>query len=134
MELVLRVVLSLGAVLLLMWFIARTASRRMSGTHASLVRLLGRQSVGRSASVAVIGVGERVLVVGVTENGVRLLTELDAEEVDVPLPVEATTATTQGTPALEATTTTVVPAGSLLSTQTWKQAWHSATTRSGNAT
>lgn len=134
MELVLRVVLSLGAVLLLMWFIARTASRRMSGPHASLVRLLGRQSVGRSASVAVIGVGERLLVVGVTENGVRLLTELDADEIDVPIPVEATTATTGGTPGLEPTTNSVVPAGSLLSTQTWKQAWKSATTRSGTTT
>jgi flagellar protein FliO/FliZ len=134
MELVLRVVLSLGAVLLLMWFIARTASRRMSGPHASLVRLLGRQSVGRSASVAVIGVGERVLVVGVTENGVRLLTELDPEEVDIPLPVEATTTTLPGTSVVETPTNGVVPAGSLLSTQTWKQAWQSATTRSGNAT
>jgi flagellar protein FliO/FliZ len=134
MELVIRVVLSLGVVLLLMWFIGRTASRRMSGPHASLVRLLGRQSVGRSASVAVVGVGERVLVVGVTESGVRLLTELDADEVDLPLPMEATHATVPAGPALETPTNGVVPAGSLLSGQTWKQAWQSATTRSGKPT
>lgn len=136
MELFLRVVFSLGAVLGLMWFLARMASRRMGGTHASVVRLVGRQSVGRTASVAVVAVGERMLVVGVTENGVRLLTELDADEVH--LPNDAVSSGSQDdrhfTTADSTSATGVVPQGSVLSAKTWKQAWQAATTRGGPET
>ena len=137
MELFLRVVFSLLAVLGLMWFLARTASRRMGGANPSLVRLVGRQSLGRTASVAAIAVGERVLVVGVSESGVRLLTELDADEVDVPAAVAvASTATSAPDgdatlPALPAQPGTVQ--GSILSPQTWRQAWTAATSKSGAA-
>lgn len=134
MELFLRVFFSLIAVVGLMWFLARMASRRMDGTHASLVRLVGRQSVGRSASVAVVSVGERLLVVGVTESDVRLLTELDGDELEsalttadvpaVPRDPSADPHPAEGTPGL-------VPQGSLLSGQTWRQAWQAATSRNG---
>ena len=138
MELFLRVVFSLLAVLGLMWFLARTASRRMGGANPSLVRLVGRQSLGRTASVAAIAVGERVLVVGVSESGVRLLTELDADEVDVPVAVVPAGAsssdgevTLPALPALPAPSGTVQ--GSILSPQTWRQAWAAATSKSGAA-
>lgn len=135
MELILRVVFSLAAVLGLMWFLARLASRRLDGPGAALVRLVGRQTVGRSASVAVVAVGQRLLVVGVTENGVRLLTELDEDDLAVPAPTVETRA--DGTAAGGATrvdTTAggaggpgLVTHGSVLSAQTWKQAWKAAT-------
>jgi flagellar protein FliO/FliZ len=135
MELFLRVVLSLGAVVGLMWFLARIASKRVGGTNGSLVKLMGRQSLGRTASVAVLSIGERVLVVGVTENGVRLLTELDADEVDVPVEANLRAADVHSTEATEVSAVkSLAPAGSLLSGQTWKQAWQSATTRSGAST
>lgn len=134
MELFLRVAFSLGAVLGLMWFLARMASRRMGGTHASVVRLVGRQGLGRNASVAVLAIGERRLVVGVTEGGVRLLTELDADEVDVEEPAVAPVATRAGTVSPtsgDPSATGVIPQGSVLSARTWRQAWHAATTRGG---
>lgn len=132
MELVLRVVFSLAAVLGLMWFLARVASWRMGGGHASVVRLIGRQSLGRTSSVAVVAVGERMLVLGVTEAGVRLLAELDADEIEVPTPAlhgargddQVSTATTMSAPGL-------LTHGSVLSARTWRQAWQAATTRGG---
>lgn len=135
MELFLRVVFSLGAVLGLMWFIARVASRRLGGTSASLVRVVGRQAVGRTASVAVVAVGERMLVVGVTEGGVRLLTELDPTEVPASAPVRSRDeALGEDEPAAFAPATGALAGGSVLSPQTWRQAWQAATTRSGAAT
>lgn len=132
MDLVLRVVFSLAAVLGLMWFLARLASRRLDGPSASLVRLVGRQTVGRSASVAVVAVGHRMLVVGVTENSVRLLTELDEE--DLP-PVQNVAGVPSGGAVSTRVDTTgggaegpgLVTHGSVLSAQTWKQAWKAAT-------
>jgi flagellar protein FliO/FliZ len=146
MELVLRVVFSLAAVLGLMFFLARIASRRMGGSNASVVRLVGRQSLGRTSSVAVVAVGGRTLVLGVTEAGVRLLTELEADEVEWPAPAS------QGVPADDPSTATSLPAqgravprhlrdagpatgllphGSVLSVKTWQQAWQAASARGG---
>lgn len=128
MELALRVVFSLIAVLGLMWFLARVASNRLGGPRASVVRLVGRQSLGRTSSVAVVAVGERLLVVGVTESGVRLLTELDADEIEVP---SLATTDSCADDATRAASARLLPHGSVLSTQTWRQAWHAATTRGG---
>ena len=71
-ELVLRLGLSLGIVLGLFWAIARTGSKRMGGSR-SLMKVRSRQSLSRSSSVAVVEVGSRVLVVGVSDGGVALL-------------------------------------------------------------
>lgn len=124
LELVLRLVLSLAVVLGLFWAFARTGSRRM-GASRSALKVRGRQALGRSASVAVVEVGSRVLVIGVGEGGVRLLTELDPEELVEPA-VDPDDDPGSGLP---------VPGlplgGSLLAPQTWKQAWAAATTKAG---
>ena len=88
-ELVIRVVFSLAVVLGLLWFIARTSSRRFGGSARSMVRVVARQPLARTASLAVVEVGDRVLVVGVSENGVSLLTEMDPSELPAELPLEA---------------------------------------------
>ena len=62
-ELVLRVVLSLGIVLGLMWFVARASSRKLGGRSRSVVAVVARQPLSRGSSLAVVEVGERVLVV-----------------------------------------------------------------------
>jgi flagellar protein FliO/FliZ len=124
LELVLRLVISLGVVLGLFWVVARTGSRRM-GAGRSTLKLRGRQALGRSASVAVVEVGSRVLVVGVGEGGVRLLIELDPDELAVPEAAPDDDAT-PGAPV------SVSPlGGSLLAPQTWKQAWSAATSKTG---
>lgn len=129
LELVLRVVFSLAVVLGLLWVIARVSSRRLRGSsHQGLVRTLVRQPLSRGSSLAVVSVGERVLVVGVTEQQVNLLTELDPAEVeaepDVPNLPEASRQPAGANGAL---------GGSVLSTQTWKQALAAATKRHGGS-
>jgi flagellar protein FliO/FliZ len=122
LELALRLAVSLGVVLGLFWLVARTGARKMGGSRA-LLRVRGRQSLSRTASVAVVEVGSRVLVVGVSEGGVRLLTELDPEEIAEPVAQEVEGGVT--TPV----TGSASLGGSLLSTQTWKQAWAAATSK-----
>jgi len=127
LELVLRLAVSLGVVLGLFWLVARTGAKKMRGSRA-LLRVHGRQSLSRTASVAVVEVGSRVLVVGVSEGGVRLLTELDPEELAEPESLTAAGGEAFARPAVRP----AVPAGlsgSLLSTQTWKQAWAAATAK-----
>lgn len=130
-ELVLRVTFSLAVVLGLFWLAARFASRRFSGGTRSLVRVVGRQALGRSASLAVVEIGGRVLVVGVSESGVRLLTELDPEEIELPETDPAVVGTTVVNKAGLSKAKESVVAGSLLSTQTWRQAWAAATSKTG---
>ena len=131
LELVLRLAVSLGVVLGLFWLVARAGARKLGGSRA-LLKVHGRQSLSRTASVAVVEVGSRVLVVGVSEGGVRLLTELDPEDLAEPeaVPVEGTVA---ARPAARLGVPTAL-GGSLLSTNTWKQAWAAATTRTVPAT
>ena len=126
LELVLRVVFSLAVVLGLLWAVARVSSRRLRGaSHHGLVRTLVRQPLSRGSSLAVVSVGEHVLVLGVTEQQVNLLTELDPAEVAV----EPVTEPPGGSSAAGGSGGALT--GSVLSTQTWKQALAAATKRSG---
>ena len=145
LELVLRLAVSLGVVLGLFWLVARTSARKLGGKRG-LVRVHGRQSLSRTASLAVVEVGSRVLVVGVSEGGVRLLTELDPDEVAAPEAEEAAAGDPAASPrrtpgrraagrraARPAPRAAARPAalgGSLLSAQTWSQAWAAATAKS----
>ncbi|PZR54138.1 hypothetical protein DNL40_04165 [Xylanimonas oleitrophica] len=77
--LLLRVVLSLGVVLLLIWYLGRRLGQgRAPATGEHEVRVVARQPLGRHAGVAVLGIGERRLLVGFGEQQVSLLGELDA--------------------------------------------------------
>ncbi len=147
LELVLRLAVSLGVVLGLFWLVARTGARKLGGTRG-LVRVHGRQSLSRTASLAVVEVGGRVLVVGVSEGGVRLLTELDPDEVAAPeaeaadagvdldvVPSGRRTAGRRvaGRRAARPAARPAALGGSLLSAQTWSQAWAAATAKSAAA-
>lgn len=187
-ELAVRVVFSLAVILGLLWFIARTSSRKFGGTARSAIKVVARQQLARTASLAVVEVGDRVLVVGVSEHGVNLLTEMDPSELPEPVvaepatsaqqtsgsvvraarsilarrpaespatrdaavqpvsPVTATRRATTRAPGLAAAAVTggnsaVLPrpqgptalSGSVLSVQTWRQAWAAATRSNGIA-
>jgi flagellar protein FliO/FliZ len=157
LELGVRVVISLGVVLGLFWTIARIGSRKVGGRDRSLVRVRSRQALSRGSSLAVVEVGSRVLVVGVSDAGVRLLTELDPFELETDvsdlteLPAEATVVQADASArprsrraarpfarpdraarvAPRAVTRAAEDAsalgGSLLAPATWKQAWTAAT-------
>ncbi|MGZ4464411.1 MAG: flagellar biosynthetic protein FliO [Nocardioides sp.] len=150
LELTLRLVFSLAVVVGLLLLLAKFGSRRMRGQHGALVRVLHRQPLTRTTSVSVVTVGSRVLVLGTTEQQVRVLAELDPEEVDAAV-LEPAAPPVRGAhradrPAVPAAPTPVaeaapdkpvlVPApatgalaGSVLSPDTWKQALAAATRR-----
>lgn len=79
--LVVRMVLSLCIVLGLMLLAARVAGKRYRTGDDSSVKILQRQALSRSSTVTVVSVGNRVLVLGTTEQQVRVLAELDPHEL-----------------------------------------------------
>lgn len=99
----LRVALSLGVVLALMWVLHRRMAKgrfgagATKGRRSASVEVVARQGIGGKASVVVVDVEGERLVLGVSEHGVALLTsgqapapELTVVTGPVPLPVRPT--------------------------------------------
>lgn len=82
-ELIGRLIVSLGVVIGLIFFIAKRArgSAKRKIRTDRLIDVLGRQSLSRTASVAVVRVGGQGLVLGITEGRISVLTELPLETV-----------------------------------------------------
>jgi flagellar protein FliO/FliZ len=82
--LLVRLVISLAVVLGLMALAAKAVKGRtgsLLGARAgSATEVLARQSLARGASVQVVRLGDRVIVLGVTEASVSYLTEADAAD------------------------------------------------------
>ena len=144
----LRVLLSLAAVVGLLWVLQRRITRgaRTSRT-AKLVTVVTRQGISQKASVVVIDVEGQRFLLGVTEHSVTVLntSEIVAESV-VEAPVQASVAVTSSTSARASAavfgevmsfTTSPIPRdvpravlirptgalnGSILSPATWKRA------------
>ena len=143
-----RVILSLAVVLVLLWLASRGMRRNQRrSTRGVDVDVLARQPLAQRASVAVVKVGDRALVLGVTEGRVDLLADQPIESlllkdsasvvVDLPAigeqPDTADTADDASTGALPAVPVqriaapvSPVPrgplAGSALSPATWSKA------------
>jgi flagellar protein FliO/FliZ len=130
-----RITLSLAAVLGLMWLLARMARKPLKARAAGAVAVLARQQLSRNASVAVVRIADRALVIGVTEAQVSLLAETDLAAITEALaqpeaisrtPVDLTDGS--GAAAGAVTVTDLdsrrggALAGSALSAATWKQA------------
>jgi flagellar protein FliO/FliZ len=89
-----RVVVSLSVVLAVMAGTAAvfrrsglvgTAPAGRRGTRRrGAVEVITRHGLGRTSSLAVVRLGGRALVLGVTEHQVTLLTEVDPAELDAP--------------------------------------------------
>jgi flagellar protein FliO/FliZ len=90
-----RVLVSLAAVLGVMWVLARRMRAGKRGRATKLIDVLGRQALSRSASVAVVRVGDKALVVGVTDNQVSVLSETDLAAAEA-LVAEAQAGTQSG--------------------------------------
>lgn len=80
-KLLVQMVLALGVVLLIMWMAARLVRNVGPGRNDGLVELVARQQVGRTSAVAVVRVADQALVVGVTDQEVSLLAEVELEAV-----------------------------------------------------
>jgi flagellar protein FliO/FliZ len=85
-ELVLRITFSLLVVLALMWGVARLARRPLARRGDPALALLARQQLSRGASVAVLRVLDKALVLGVTDQHVTLLGEADPAGFARPAP------------------------------------------------
>jgi flagellar protein FliO/FliZ len=85
-ELALRLVFSLAVVVGLLALLTKFGARRFGGRKDSMVQVLHRQHLSRGTAVSVVTVGSRVLVLGTTEHQVRVLAELDPDEVAEHLP------------------------------------------------
>lgn len=82
-----RVVVSLAVVLGLVWALGRAARRRtLGGGPQAEVTVVGRAALSRSASVAVVRVGSKAMVLGVTDSSVTLLGAVDPEDLTAPPP------------------------------------------------
>lgn len=135
LELAVRLILSLSLVLGLLLLIARLGGRKFRGKRDAMVQILHRQHLTRSSTISVVSVGSKVLVLGTTEHQVRVLTELDPDEVEFP---ELEPAADDADDAVASKSLVSVPkqgvsnsplAGSVLSVDTWKQALAAATKR-----
>ncbi len=61
-----------------------TGGSKLSGGgrhEGAVIQVIGRQSIGRNADVTVVTLGERTLVLGVTEHNVSMVAELDPEDM-----------------------------------------------------
>lgn len=110
--LLLRVVFSLGLVLGMLLLFVRMLNKRTGGAAPRAgrvsvpVEVLGRTTVGRSATVQVVRVQDQVLLLGVTDQKVELIRELDpsllpepAEAAEAPRPTVAALVSGRRTPA-----------------------------------
>jgi flagellar protein FliO/FliZ len=145
LELTVRLVVSLAIVVGLLLLLARFGARKFRGQAGALVRVVHRQPLSRTSAVAVVTVGTRVLVLGTTEHQVSILTELEPEELegeadmfaDLVEPAEVVDAPV-ARPVRPLLADPLEPrgplAGSVLSAQTWRQAFQVATHAANRAT
>jgi flagellar protein FliO/FliZ len=146
----LRVLVSLGVVVALVWYIARRFSGRgRESSREAEVRVLDRHPLSKHSGVAVVAAGDRRLLVGFADAGVRLITELQSvPSLPLRLPVEGASAApplVAHVPAPRAPAERLVSpaglpanrrpgllAGSVLSRQTWHatvRSWQDRTVR-----
>ena len=70
-----------GAIYLLFWILRRSAGRRV--TENDLIRVLGSKNLAGNRSLHLVEVGSSVFLVGASDGGVELISEItDKESLD----------------------------------------------------
>jgi flagellar protein FliO/FliZ len=122
LELTLRITFSLLIVVGLMWGLAKLVRRPLAGRSGGSMSVVSRQQLTKGSSLALVRVVDRVLVLGVTDGHVTMLTEVDAEALER----QTATANEQREAVPVDATAKPAPAdrltGSVLSPQTWRGA------------
>ncbi|OMH30563.1 flagellar biosynthetic protein FliO, partial [Tersicoccus sp. Bi-70] len=105
----LRVLVSLGAVLGLIWVLQRRVKRRGGLVRAAgpAISVLSRQGIGHKASVVLLDADGQRLLLGVTEHGVSVLRSTEATAATEPAAAAA--------PVTPVTAPVAAPAGSFAS-------------------
>jgi flagellar protein FliO/FliZ len=107
-----RMLLALVVVLGIMWCLARWARKPLGvGKADRVMAVLARQQLSRGSSVAVLRVMDRALVLGVTEQGIRLITETELAPIEDALVVDAASA--RGWPRLRPAPLELTDAGAV---------------------
>lgn len=139
----LRVLVSLGAVLAIIWWAHRRITRGKKATStAKPITVISRQGITQKASVVIVEADGRRLLLGVTEHSVNVLSDSPAPAIQpaaVPIiaPPAATFeqelanagATADSLAEVPSSIPTQPPAsqgllsGSVLSAETWKRSW-----------
>nr|WP_240942690.1 flagellar biosynthetic protein FliO [Planosporangium thailandense] len=139
-----RIIFSLLVVVALMWGIAKLARKPLGIRRGNgLIEVLGRQQLSRGASVAVVRVADKAMVLGVTDGRVSLISEADLQAIEEyqpepqvkrePLAVESLVGGSLDSPIGAAVTARrSALGGSLLSSETWKQTLHFMRERTGH--
>ena len=86
-----RLIMSLGVVIGLMWIAANVLRKRgiagtgpaRKGSRGPEVELVARKPLGRNASIVVVRVGDRSMLVGVTDQRVTNLGDVDFADVEL---------------------------------------------------
>jgi flagellar protein FliO/FliZ len=124
--LVLRVALSLAAVLGILWYAQRRISRGTRAKQGKTITVVGRQGVGAKASVAVIEVDGKRFLLGVTEHSVSILHTSDTPEAPAEAFSRVLTEEGGNVAVEEVRPPSSSPlAGSILSADTWRRAFAS---------
>jgi flagellar protein FliO/FliZ len=123
MDAILRVIIAVVVVIGAMWVLAKVARRPLRNRAANSLDVLARAQLSRNASIAVVRVDDKALVVGVSDGGVSLLHQLDAAAFAVPEQPSRTAVDLESLDrAAAASEHASVLAGSVLSPGTWRQA------------
>lgn len=125
----LRVVVSLAAVLGLIWYLRKRISRNgtRSRRKAAVVTVLGKQGVGAKASVVVVDAEGQRFVLGVTEHSVNVLhmteapaaPDIDFDDAMAELVADADDSDTTHLPV--APVGSAFGSGSIFAASTWKR-------------
>jgi flagellar protein FliO/FliZ len=79
----LRVLVSLGAVLGLMWLLHRRLRRGTGAPKAKALAVVARQSVGPKAAVVLVDTDGQRFLLGVTEHGINVLHTSEAPAAEL---------------------------------------------------
>jgi flagellar protein FliO/FliZ len=137
----LRVLLSLAAVVGLLWFLQRRISKGTRSTRATkLVNVVTRQGLAQKASVVVIDVEGKRFLLGVTEHAVTVLDATELPVIDTAAAFESALTEAGAAPSVRKSAAAPIPFpqqfdprtglprrasaldGSILSLSTWKRA------------
>jgi flagellar protein FliO/FliZ len=132
-ELTIRIAFSLLVVIALMVGMAKLARKPLGIRRGGgLIEVLGRQQLSRGASVAVVRIADKAMVLGVTDGRVSLISEADLttiEEYQPEPPVKREALSLESLDAAAGSPVASRPGGamgtglggSVLSPDTWKQ-------------
>lgn len=78
--LLLRMTISLGIIGLILWGVQKIGKRRLGSlgrTHHAPLEVSNRKQLTKASSIALVRVGQRHLLIGITDSGVSLIAEGD---------------------------------------------------------